>query len=262
MSLRLRALIVDDEHLARKRLAEMLHDTHVNDIEIIGEADSVPKAAMLSSTLQPDVLFLDIQMPPDTGFSLLPHLAEIPSKPSVVFVTAFDDYAVRAFEANALDYLLKPVRAERLATTIKRLQFSRANGGSAPPPSMEVEGDDKIGATEPNYQPNDIIVLKDAGTLTMTKAVDILAIQAEGAYCHVYIANRKTVMIKQSISSWEDSLPTCTFVRISRSLMLNKASVHLLKTVTRDTVEIHLQGLPEPILASRLECTRLRASLG
>jgi two-component system LytT family response regulator len=96
----------------------------------------------------------------------------------------------------------------------------------------------------------------------MTKAADILAVKSDGAYCHVSIANRRTLMIKQSISLWEESLPPCTFARVSRSLILNKRRIECVKALTRDEFEVHLQGAPDPILASRLEMSRVRAVLG
>lgn len=262
MSHRLKALIVDDEHLSRKRLDEMLKNKHLQDIEVVGEADSVSQAALLSTDLQPDVIFLDIQMPPDNGFSLLPHLVGVQSKPSVIFVTAFDEYAVRAFEANALDYLLKPLREARLETSIKRLQSHRKTADPAADSLKKLENEQQISATQAKYQPLDIIALKDNGSLLMTTASDILAVKSEGAYCHVFIANRKTLMIKRSISYWESCLPACTFVRTSRSLILNKRRIDCVKAVSREEFEVYLHGAPDPILASRLEMSRIRAFLG
>lgn len=262
MNQRLRALVIDDEHLARKRLGEMLGERHLEDIEIIGEANSVSKAAAMCVDLQPDVLFLDIQMIPENGFALLPYLRNVASNPSVVFVTAHDEYAVRAFEANALDYLLKPIGASRLGATISRLQERRARTAAEElnsPPTGDQPNERPL---RPKYQPEDIVTLKDGGSLLMTKAADILAIKSDGAYCHVSIANRRTLMIKQSISLWEESLPPCTFARVSRSLILNKRRIECVKAVSRDEFEVHLQGAPDPILASRLEMSRVRAVLG
>ena len=257
---RLKALIVDDEHLASKRLEEMLKNKHLQDIEVVGEADSVSQAALLSTDLQPDVIFLDIQMPPDSGFALLPHLVGIQSKPSVIFVTAFEEYAVRAFEENALDYLLKPLSETRLDASIKRLQSHRKTAHAAADALKKLENKQRGSSTQSKYQPLDIIALKDNGSLLMTKASDILAVKSEGAYCHIFIANRKTLMINRSISYWESRLPACTFERISRSLILNKGRVSTVKTVNRETVELHLEGLSEPILASRLEHARIRSA--
>ncbi len=262
MNQRLRALVIDDEHLARKRLGEMLGDNHLEDIEIVGEANSVSTAAAMCVDLQPDVLFLDIQMTPLNGFALLPYLSDVASNPSVVFVTAHDEYAVRAFEANALDYLLKPIGESRLGATISRLQERRERSAAEAlnaPLTGDHQNDRSVRA---KYQPQDIVTLKDGGLLVMTKAADILAIKSDGAYCHVSIANRRTLMIKQSISLWEKSLPLCTFLRVSRSLILNKRRIECVKAVSREEFEVHIQGAPDPILVSRLEMSRMRAVLG
>src|SRR5210317_1229816 len=112
----MRAIIVDDERLARKELNNLLKDHH--EIEIVGEAVNVDDAYQKVNELNPDLLFLDIQMPGKTGFELLEMLEAVPK---VIFTTAYDEYALKAFEVNALDYLLKPIQPERLAESIKKL---------------------------------------------------------------------------------------------------------------------------------------------
>ncbi len=262
MNQRLRALVVDDEHLARKLLGELLSDRHLEDIEIVGEANNVSKAVAMCVDLQPDVLFLDIQMTPLNGFALLPYLRDVASNPSVVFVTAHDEYAVRAFEANALDYLLKPIGASRLEATITRLQTDRKRIAAEMSKSTQTGHQHNGRPARQRYQPQDIVTLKDGGSLLMAKAADVLVIQSDGAYCRVSIANRRTLMIKQSISLWEECLPPCTFLRISRSLILNKQRIECVKSVNRDEFEVHVQGAPDPIMISRLEMSRMRAVLG
>lgn len=117
---RLRALIVDDEPLARARTRRMLEE--LGNVEIVGEAGSVAEALQQAAAAPPDVVLLDIQMPGESGFALIEQLEPCPS---IVFVTAFDQYAVRAFEANAVDYLLKPFRLERLAAALARVRDER-----------------------------------------------------------------------------------------------------------------------------------------
>jgi two-component system LytT family response regulator len=112
----MRALIVDDERLAHKELMKLLED-HPG-IEVVGEAMNADEALQMVSDLNPDLLFLDIQMPGKTGFQLL---EELDSVPVVVFTTAYDEFALKAFEVNALDYVLKPVQAERLAETVSKI---------------------------------------------------------------------------------------------------------------------------------------------
>lgn len=99
-------------------------------------------------------------------------------------------------------------------------------------------------------------------SLLMTKALDILAVKSDGAYCHVVIAIRRPLTIKPSISLWEECLPPCTFLRVSRRLILNKRRIDCVKAVNRDEFQVHLQGEPDPILVSRLEMSRMRAFLG
>ncbi|HEX2450195.1 MAG TPA: response regulator [Gemmatimonadales bacterium] len=129
---RLRALIVDDERLARKELGRLL-GRHP-EIEIAGEAANAKEARKAVVDLEPDVLFLDVQMPGETGFELL---ASLDSVPLVVFTTAYDEYALNAFEVSALDYLLKPIDPERLARTVDRL-MSAAPSARAFPDRAEV----------------------------------------------------------------------------------------------------------------------------
>src|SRR5690606_21321168 len=112
----MRALIVDDERLARKELIKLLEDHPM--IEVVGEAMNADEAIQLVNDLNPDLLFLDIQMPGKTGFQLLEELDAVPL---VVFTTAYDEFALKAFEVNALDYLLKPIQPERLLETISKL---------------------------------------------------------------------------------------------------------------------------------------------
>ena len=112
------AVIVDDERLARRELRTLLEEAHAEQVHIVGEADSVSAAARLVHATDADVVFLDIQLAGETGMDLLPLLG---ADVDVVFVTAYDEYTLRAFEVNALDYLLKPVAPERLAVTVNRL---------------------------------------------------------------------------------------------------------------------------------------------
>src|SRR5688500_1583009 len=117
-----KALIVDDERLARKKLRSMLAD--FSNIEIAGEADSVSEAIKTIEKTNPEIIFLDIQMPKQNGFDLL---EQIETNAKIIFVTAYDEYAIRAFEINALDYLLKPVNPKRLKQTIERLSTESPN---------------------------------------------------------------------------------------------------------------------------------------
>jgi len=122
MTTPLRVMLVDDEPLARARLRRLLGG--IERVDVVGEAGSVPEAAPLVDSLRPDLVLLDVQMPGEDGFALLSRIAH---RPAVVFVTAFDHYAVRAFEEHAVDYLLKPFRPERLAAAIDRVRAALAS---------------------------------------------------------------------------------------------------------------------------------------
>ena len=132
----IRAILVDDESLLRRHLRERL-ERHP-EIVIVGEAGNIQSAVELVAATRPEIIFLDVQMPPDNGFDLLPRLEHIDPLPAVVFVTAFDRYALRAFDVHALDYLTKPVHPDRLAQTVARLQrvFSQSSAGVAASPAL------------------------------------------------------------------------------------------------------------------------------
>ena len=144
----MKALIIDDERLARKELTNLLKDHH--EIEIIGEAVNADDAFQKIQTLDPDLLFLDIQMPGKTGFDLLEMLERVPK---VIFTTAYDEYALKAFEVNALDYLLKPIQPERLAESINKLFHTDEEEGK-PQPSLK---DRKLGASDQVFVKKDFL---------------------------------------------------------------------------------------------------------
>lgn len=245
MSAFLRALVVDDERLARKRLRELLL-AHPG-IRVVGEADGVKAAAELAAREQPDVIFLDVQMPPHTGFDLLPLLSPVPQ---IVFVTAYDMFAVRAFEAHALDYLLKPVHPDRLAATVRRL---RADGG--PKPAAEPP------AEEGALQVHDLIALRDKGHLRMVTVDRIAAISAEGAYTQVCLSGQGSMLILKAIGHWENRLPFPPFVRVERSLLINLDLVREVHVRTRDHTEVNLEGVPQPLVLGRPASARLRKAM-
>ena len=248
---RLCAILVDDEPRAREHLASRLKDHP--EIEIVGEAEDVPSAFALVDSERPDVIFLDIEMPKLNGFALLPKLELIEPQPAVVFVTAFDDYAIRAFEANALDYLTKPVSAERITKTISRL-IKRATPSKVP----SSEETRQLGM-------EDLVLLKDERLTMMVKVREIKMIESVGDYTRVLLADgegkERRVLMKQTLSKWECQLPPELFCKVSRSLMVNMKSVS--KLVRRDPTswELHLQGAKETINLSNLESRRLRESL-
>jgi two-component system LytT family response regulator len=248
----IRAVLVDDEQGARLHLAERLA-AHPS-IEIVGEADRAKSAIDLIHRVKPDVVFLDVQMPGGTGFSLLPLLGEMCPPPEVVFVTAYDKYALKAFETNALDYLTKPVSAPRLAITVQRLQnrlFTAADApksepqASVPPRALEMR---------------DLVLLREKAFFRIVEAGEICAVEAEADYTHIFLADGYKAFLRKRMSQWEEELPAPPFFKISRRLLLNTQRIKQIVANDRESAEIHLRGMEKPLPLSRIELRRLRSA--
>lgn len=234
----LRTMLVDDEAPAREFLGDLLA-VHPH-VKIVGEADSVAAAASLYADLRPDLIFLDVQMPDGDGFSLLPKLAPIPA---IIFVTAFDAFAIRAFDVNAIDYLLKPVRPDRLAHALERVIHK-------PPPTnpQQLREDDKI-------------LLKSDSRMHVVFVSQISGIEAKENYTEVFLADGSTEFIRRTISEWEGLLPKSLFTRVHRSLIMNLNHVRKVLAKDRDESVIELAGFPNPIPLGRKPAARLRSAL-
>ena len=249
---RIRALIVDDESPARRRLATLLK-AHP-EVEIIGEAAGVDEAVVELQTKHPDVIFLDIQMKPKTGFDLLKVLPPSPHPIEVVFVTAFNTYALKAFDAHALDYLTKPVRAGRLQQTIQRLKRVLSAGpkeaeGTAPPEDLSL------------LVADDLVILKDSRQKLIIRVGDICSIQAEGHYTRIMLPQDESFLKHRPFSYWESRLPAPPFVRLSRSLLVNTSLVTRISAQGRNRSEIFFKTAAAPLALSRLEAERIRRLL-
>jgi len=198
----LRVLIVDDTRLARQELRTLLAE--LPEVECIGEADDVPAAQAAIARLQPDLVLLDIQMPSGTGFDLLESLE---TAPPVVFTTAYDQYAVRAFEANALDYLVKPVVPERLAAAIARARARRV----VAQPETEPRG--MLGL-------DDQVFLRDGERCWFVALREISRIVVDGNYAQVWFRDEKA-MLARSLSALEARLDPALFFRANRNTLVN-----------------------------------------
>lgn len=245
MSARLRTVLVEDEPPARERLHSLLATQA--QVEIVGEAGDVDTAAELCAALRPDLIFLDIQLPRASGFDLLPRLDPVPA---IIFVTAFDRFAVRAFEINAVDYLLKPVSPSRLALAVARV----AAAGPAhtnPPPAG-------VAAT---LAESDLVFLRNDRALRVVPASTITHIEAEENYSRVHLVDLPPMLIRRQISDWERMLPPERFVRIDRSLLVQLAAVRALTTESRDVAHLMLAGRREPLVLARRASVRLRQAL-
>lgn len=233
----LRAIIVDDEAPARERLQELL--TVHSHVTVVGEANSVANAATLCADLQPNLLFLDVQLEDEISFALLPKLAPVPA---IIFVTAYVEFAIRAFEVNAIDYLLKPISPERLADSLQRIIHQ-------PQPVF----------TE-KLKENDQIYLNSTRH-RMVYVTEISGIEAEDNYSLVRLTNGNSCMIRRSMTEWEKALPKGIFLRPHRSLILNIQAVEKILMTRRSEIEFEVAGFPKPILLGRRAAARVKRAL-
>ncbi len=209
----MRVALIDDERLARKELTGLLEK--FDDIEIVGEAQNVDEAIGLLSETEVDLMFLDIQMPGKTGFELL---EELDKAPEVIFVTAYDDFAISAFEVNALDYLLKPVDEKRLEEALSRVRLRIEQNGA----SVEEEQENDSPLT-----PDDQIFLKDGDKCWFVTLKDVRMFESEGNYVRVYFGSSKPLILK-SLNNLEKRLDEKDFFRINRKFIVNlKEVIHI-----------------------------------
>lgn len=200
----MRTIVIDDERLARKELTSLLKQfVH---IDIIAESSNADDAKKKIESLRPDLIFLDIQMPEKDGFQLL---SELDYMPKVIFVTAYDEYALKAFDVSALDYLLKPVEPSRLEETLKRLDEPEKAEGEGP--SMTERS--RLGQ-------DDQIFLKDGEKCWFVTLSEVSKFQSEGNYVRVYFRNQKP-MILRSLNNLEVTLDPRTFFRANRKFIIN-----------------------------------------
>lgn len=236
-----RALLIDDEEPARNRLRELLAER--SDVEVVGEAASVAEAEQLCGSLRPDLLFLDLQMPRGSGFELLGRINPVPD---VIFVTAHDQYAVRAFEVNAIDYLLKPVFAERLDLAMCRLAGRRSEAAEAP---------------RARFRDGDRLFLPTSNGLRVALIRQVTHVTADGNYTSVKLFDGSSHLIDRSMNEWEALLPAAQFVRLDRSLLLNLAHIESLRVNSRDTAQVTVSGSSEVLKIGRAGRSRLQSAL-
>lgn len=218
----MKALIVDDERLARKELMKLLEE-HPS-IEIAGEAQNADEAEQMIADLNPDLLFLDIQMPGRTGFQLLESLDTVPL---VVFTTAYDEFALKAFEVSALDYLLKPITAERLSDAVQKiLEKERARSGRG--------RDQKLGL-------EDQVFVKDGERCWFVSLANIRLFESDGNYIKVYFDGNRP-MIHKSLNALDEKLDERAFFRASRKHIINLSWVEGIEPWFNGGLMVKLRG--------------------
>jgi two-component system LytT family response regulator len=235
------ALIIDDERLARKDLFSQL-EAH-SSIKVIAEAEDVPSAQTAISEFHPDLIFLDIQMPGESGFDLL---EKIDLSAKVIFVTAYDEYAIRAFEVNAVDYLLKPVNPDRLAQALSKLDETESESGE-PPRSLDYD---------------DRLFLMVGSHFKFLKIDSILTINAAGDYTEVLTNEGNKGLTLKSMKEWENRLPEQYFIRIHRSTIVNMEHIDRVEEWFNYCFRVYLKGVEEPLMMSRRYAAKLKDKLG
>lgn len=203
----MKALIIDDERLARTELRHLLSE-HAKNIEVVDEAANAQEGIERIGEHQPDVIFLDIQMPEMDGFEMLKRLEEIPK---VIFVTAYDEHAIEAFNVNALDYLLKPVDPERLKEAVEKLTAQREEEFES-----RVENERK----ERKLTNADRVFIKDGEKCYYPRLADVRYFESQGNYVKVYF-NGYHPMILRSLNALEERLSAEDFFRANRKYIIN-----------------------------------------
>lgn len=235
----MKALIIDDERLARQELKNLL--VSYPEIKIVGEANNAETAKESIKQLQPDVIFLDIQMPGKNGFELL---EEISGVPEVVFVTAYDEHAIRAFEVNALDYLLKPVQPSRLAETVKKILNKDATEKHETKEQTQALND------------NDQVFVKDGEKCWFVKLSDIRLFESEGNYVRVHFEKNRPLILR-SLNNLDERLNNRTFFRASRKHIINLKWVEGIENWFNGGLMVKLRG-GEQVEISRRQAAKLK----
>lgn len=240
----MRVIIIDDEPAARAALRGMLREHP--EVSLVGEAETITEAKALLAGNAYELVLLDVQLIGGTGFDLLPFIRP---EARVVFVTAFDQFAVRAFEVNALDYLIKPVRPERLAEALRRI----APIGIAP---------HSVTAPLPKFDLDDLVHLfVGNGSTRLVPLADIVVIESDSNYSAAYLADGTRLLVRRTMLSWENSLPSSHFVRVHRSTIINLARYRGSDRECFETTLLLLTGHPQPVRASFRYLEELRTRL-
>lgn len=235
------AIIIDDEKFARNDLSHMLLDHP--EISVIGEAGNIAEAKNLLARVTPDVVFLDIRLQGGSGFELVSH---IPPNSEIIFYTAHDAYALRAFEVNALDYLLKPVTTERLAATLHRLRQQHEHPHQAPKNLKRLRTED-------------CIFIRTRKEQQFIEVKTILAVTASGGnYTNLHLESGNRTLVRRTMKAWAHILPDQIFFRIHRASIVNLQRIYRLKKETNGTVLAHLSGISKPLEVSRRSLSSLK----
>jgi two-component system LytT family response regulator len=230
----MKTVLIDDERLAREELRRLL--TAFSDIEIVGEAANVTEALKLVPKLRPDLLFLDIEMPGRTGFDFLAALP--PPHPQLIFATAFDAFALRAFEVNALDYLMKPVHPQRLAAAVAKV---RARLAPASPAADPVER-----PAEPTapLREDDSVFVREGDRCWFVPVRSLRLLEADGNHTRLYFGEDRPLLYR-TLGAMETRLPASLFLRANRAQLVNLTFIEKVEPWFSGSVKVRLRGGPE-----------------
>lgn len=237
----MKAIIIDDERLARTELKKMLQD--YPEVEVVDEAANAEEGIAKIESLQPDLIFLDIQMPGKTGFDMLSQLEKTPQ---VIFTTAYDEFALKAFEVNALDYLLKPIEPKRLADAVQKLNTSE----------IKEPRTENIGANNSLLTENDQVFVKDGERCWFVKLNEIRLFESVGNYAKVFFGANKPLILK-SLNSLEERLDEKTFFRANRKHIVNLRMIEKIEPYFNGGLLLELKG-GEKIEVSRRQTVKFK----
>ena len=231
----MKALLIDDERLARNELRRLL--AAFPDVEIVGEAANGKQAREQLAALSPDLIFLDVQMPGETGMELLESLE--PPAPEVIFTTAYDEFAVKAFELNALDYLLKPVDPARLAAALEKLRAKLGTPAAPPAPATKLAAEDKV-------------FVREGDRCWFVEVRSIRLLESEGNYTRVHFDAAQPQLFR-SLNAMEERLDPKYFFRANRRQIINLAWIDKIEPWFSGGLLVHLKG------AAKVELSRRQA---
>ena len=237
----MKAIIIDDERLARAELRKLLQD--FPSVEVVDEAANAEEGVQKIESHNPDLIFLDIQMPGKTGFEML---QELDHAPAVVFTTAYDDYALKAFEVNALDYLLKPIDPKRLADAVEKIKKA-ANGQDA---------SSSIGQSSTLLSEADQVFVKDGERCWFVKLSDVRLFESVGNYAKVFFGAHKPLILK-SLNALEERLDPKVFFRANRKHIINLHCIDKVESYFNGGLLLELKG-GEKIEVSRRQTVKFK----
>lgn len=246
----LKAMIIDDEPFVRNDLKNMIeaHNLRCREsrIQVSGEAGTIAEAKALLLEKKPDLVFLDVMLRGGTGFDLVPF---IDAETEIIFITAHDEYAIRAFEVNALDYLLKPVNPTRLTEALIKIRKNQKAENTT----------NSLNRSEIRLRPDDCVMIRQDSSRFFVNVHEIVAISSIGGnYVSVFTRKNDKFITRKTMKDWEETLPKSIFLRIHRSAIVNIQCTRHLTQEKDGSCRLMLENLDEPFIVSRRMSHRVK----